>query len=231
LDTNQSAPLRLTPIASKSYTLGRKTVCFHGFPFLRMSKSSMENLGEEKLMSYAEDFHARILASPQTQVEEVSELQGSDQGCGVKWGESFAKLDQDTFLWKTHQCLLAGGLEPFCETWPEWGMMQNGECFARPIPAWITSGKGFSYMPTITKTQIIEPLEPQTKINSKGRIRKIAKTGTEGSISWALWVLLHGLNPMPKAAEYFMGWPMEWTALQPLGMDKFQMWYRSHGKL
>jgi len=34
----------------------------------------------------------------------------------------------------------------------------------------------------------------------------------------------------PEFAEWFMGWPMGWTALQPLAMDKFRQWLRSHGK-
>lgn len=52
--------------------------------------------------------------------------------------ESFAKLDTEcaekTNLssgWRTHQCSLLGGWEPFSETWPNWGIMRDGECWAR----------------------------------------------------------------------------------------------------
>ena len=53
----------------------------------------------------------------------------SDQECGEKWQGSFTKYDQDMHLWKTHQCSLLGDLEPFSETWPQWGLMRDGECW------------------------------------------------------------------------------------------------------
>ncbi len=35
------------------------------------------------------------------------------------------------------------------------------------------------------------------------------------------------LNPM--WVEWLMGWPLGWTALEPLEMDKFQQWCEQHG--
>lgn len=35
----------------------------------------------------------------------------------------------------------------------------------------------------------------------------------------------------PAMLEWSMGWPQGWTALQPLEMDKFQEWFKSHGRL
>jgi hypothetical protein len=34
----------------------------------------------------------------------------------------------------------------------------------------------------------------------------------------------------PTWCEWFMGWPIGWTASEPLGTDKFQVWLRSHGE-
>ena len=34
----------------------------------------------------------------------------------------------------------------------------------------------------------------------------------------------------PTWVEWLMNWPIEWTDLKPLGMDKFQQWLGSHGK-
>ena len=53
----------------------------------------------------------------------------SDQECGEKWRASFTKYDPDSRLWRTHQCSLLGDLEPFSETWPQWGLMRDGECW------------------------------------------------------------------------------------------------------
>jgi hypothetical protein len=34
----------------------------------------------------------------------------------------------------------------------------------------------------------------------------------------------------PDWNEWRMGWPIKWTDLKPLAMDKFQRWLHSHGK-
>ena len=36
------------------------------------------------------------------------------------------------------------------------------------------------------------------------------------------------LNPL--WVEWLMGWPIGWTDLRPLGMDKFRQWFDSHGR-
>jgi DNA (cytosine-5)-methyltransferase 1 len=33
----------------------------------------------------------------------------------------------------------------------------------------------------------------------------------------------------PTWVEWLMGWPLGWTDLRPLGMDKFQEWRQQHG--
>lgn len=38
-----------------------------------------------------------------------------------------------------------------------------------------------------------------------------------------------GGTPHPEFAEQLMGWPIGWTALEPLAMDKFRQWQRQHG--
>lgn len=44
----------------------------------------------------------------------------------------------------------------------------------------------------------------------------------------------HGVNVIggqlnPEWIEWLMGWPIGWTDLRPLAMDRFQQWRRSHG--
>ena len=34
----------------------------------------------------------------------------------------------------------------------------------------------------------------------------------------------------PEWLEWYMGWPMGWTELEPLAMDKYQEWLQQHGK-
>ena len=33
----------------------------------------------------------------------------------------------------------------------------------------------------------------------------------------------------PEWLEWFMGWPMGWTGLEPLETDKYQEWLQQHG--
>jgi DNA (cytosine-5)-methyltransferase 1 len=93
-----------------------------------------ESLGEELLMSYLEDFHAKTLAQP----VEALELTEKKVECGNTWRELLGKYNPDTALWKTAQCSLLEDLEQSLETWPRWGSMRNGECFRQPMLAQIT---------------------------------------------------------------------------------------------
>jgi DNA (cytosine-5)-methyltransferase 1 len=93
--------------------------------FGMMYKPLTESRGEELLMSYLAGFHAKT-SQPQ---EKVSELTENDLECGEKWRGSFTKYDLDSCSWKTHQCSLLGDLDEFSETWPQWGLMRDGECW------------------------------------------------------------------------------------------------------
>jgi len=67
--------------------------------------------------------------------------------CGEKWRGSFVKFDPNTSLWKTHQCSLLGDLDEFLETWPQWGLMRDGECWEQQTLAQTTRGTGFGLSP------------------------------------------------------------------------------------
>jgi hypothetical protein len=99
--------------------------------FSRLSRFGMmyrpltESRGEELLMLYLAGFHAKT-SVPQEKAQALTE---KDQECGEKWRASFTKYSPDSSLWKTHQCSLLGDLDEFLETWPQWGLMRNGECW------------------------------------------------------------------------------------------------------
>jgi hypothetical protein len=103
----------------------------------------METRGEELLTLYRAGFHAKT--SPQRGGGLA--LMESEAECGEKWRGSFTKFDQDTSLWKTHQCSLLGDLDEFLETWPQWGLMRNGECWEQQTLAQTTRGTGFGFVP------------------------------------------------------------------------------------
>jgi DNA (cytosine-5)-methyltransferase 1 len=124
-DGEQSAPLNGNPIQQAYCAPDKMTVFSRLSRFGMTYKPLTENLGEELLTLYLAGFHAKTSA-PQEKAQALTE---NDQECGEKWRGSFTKYDLDSSSWKTHQCSLLGDLEEFLETWPQWGLMRDGECW------------------------------------------------------------------------------------------------------
>jgi DNA (cytosine-5)-methyltransferase 1 len=144
--------------------------------FSRVSRFGMTfkpltaDLGEELLKSFQEDFLVKIFPLQEKEMD----LMESDQECGSKWRGSFAKWDQSTSLWRTHQCSFLGDLEPFSETYPQWGLMRNGELWEQKTLVQTTKGteSGLWLTPTVMDglpARNPEALERQYQNNRKGR--------------------------------------------------------------
>jgi len=95
----------------------------------------MADRGAELLTWYLAAFHAKTSAQP----ARVQALKASAVECGQKWPASSARYDHDLRLWKTAQCSLLEGLDVYSETWPRWGTMRGGECWAQLMPVLRTS--------------------------------------------------------------------------------------------
>lgn len=67
---------------------------------------------------------------PLPEKERESTVKRADSG--TKWQESLAKFDHATSSWKTRQLSFGVDLTKLSVTWPRWGMMRNGECWALP---------------------------------------------------------------------------------------------------
>jgi DNA (cytosine-5)-methyltransferase 1 len=117
--------------------------------FSRLSRFGMtykpltETRGEELLTLYLAAFHAPTFP----QQEKEQELMEKPLECGEKWRGSFTKYDQDSCSWKTHQCSLLGDLDEFLETWPQWGLMRDGECWEQRTLEQSIKGTGFGLSP------------------------------------------------------------------------------------
>ena len=144
--------------------------------FSRLSRFGMtfkpltEDLGEELLKSFREVFRVKTFPLQEKEMD----LMESDQECGNKWRGSFAKWDQSTSLWRTHQCSFLGDLEPFSETYPQWGLMRNGELWEQKTLVQTTKGteSGLWLTPTVMDglpARNPEALERQYQNNRKGR--------------------------------------------------------------
>ena len=284
-DGEQSAPLSGNP-TPQAYLSPDKMMDFSRLSLFGMTFAPLTaNLGAELLMSYLEDFHALTSAQREKARESMEKIQDS----GEKWRASFVKYDPDSSLWRTHQCSLLGDLDEFLETWPQWGLMQDGECWEQQTLAQTISVTAFGLLlnpmenqspptpphwptptahmsketnapsehnrntPTLT-AQVNYPTPTMQGLNGGSNSRKSAivkgnwptprtagMCGGTGS-----WDLLkknttieearamgagNGGKLNPMWVEWLMGWPLGWTDLRPLEMDKSHFVPQQHGEL
>ena len=205
---------RLNLTASKSCFKGRETESFRSFQSGTTLKPLTDLLGAGGLTLCAEDSPAKTLARQ----EKAQELKVIDLGYGKKCGESFARYDPEESLWKTRQCSLFGGLEEFSETWPRWGIMENGVCWDVTIPEEPITERGYGYLPTLRRSGQSRAFKVYVRKKYKGNLEEfLGKIGFSGFIN-------------PQFSEAMMMWPIGWTDISPLAMDKFQSWQQQHSK-
>ena len=118
--------------------------------------------------------------------------------------------------------------------------MRNGECYLRPTPALPICESASGFWQTPVADDAIE--RKAGKFNSRGEPKlsaqvKLAPTPTAGDTGFrkdkyaqggtALSTFVGGhLNP--DWEEWLMGWPIGWTALEPLAWDKYREWLSQH---
>lgn len=224
--------------------------------FSRLSRFGMtfapltDDLGADVLTSFLAAFPARISALPAKALASTE----SEAAYGLKWHGSFARYDLDTFTWKTPQCSLLEGLDEFSETWPRWGSMRNGVSCLRPTPAlricesasglWQTpvaddavnraKGKWNSRGEPKLSAQVLKwstprarDVQPEGLEVGLGRVEKYSTCSLSTAVNADESPRTSGLLN-PTWVEWLMGWPLGWTALEPLGTGKFQEWLQQH---
>lgn len=207
--------------AAASYSSDKETVSCHASPSGMMCAPLMAPHGEEGLTLSPLDSLARTLVP----LARGLALTENEAGFGQKLAEPFAKLDPATRSWKIPQILLFADWERSLETWPRWGMMRGGACWALQTQERPTIENASGFLPT--------PLARDGHTCG-------ALTRTKNGRYWNLRDWYHSLmggtvgTPARRRKrafwEWLMGWPENWTALEPLATDKFQQWLRSHGE-
>jgi DNA (cytosine-5)-methyltransferase 1 len=233
-----------------------------------MFKPLTETRGEELLTLYREGFPVKT----SVQQDEAQELKENEAGCGEKWRASFTKYDPNSRSWKTHQCSLVEDLEPFLETWPQWGLMRDGECWEQRTLEQTIRGTGFGLLPDNVSafhtpnttgldggsnsrkalkkrmenwptprscSAMAATITPEAAWNEKrnpnletivGRRcwptptshnAKEANAPSEKMRNTPTLAAQAGGSLNPMWVEWLMGWPLGWTDLKPLEMDKF----------
>jgi hypothetical protein len=207
-DGEQSAPLSGKPTQQAYCALDKMT------DFSRLSQSGMtfkpltESRGEELLMSYLEGF----LAKTCHQREEEPDLKEQDQDSGEKWRGWLAKFDPDMCLWRTPQCSLITDSEECLETYPASGLMRDGLLWEQTRLVLNTTETEYGLLPTPTARDFNG--HTITKKRPKGFNKVLPNV-------FKLEFQLHGqCYPHPTFSEGLMLWPIGWTDLKPLVMDK-----------
>lgn len=202
-----------------------------------------EDRGAALLTWYLEGFHARTSAPQAMGPASMASARDS----GAKWPALFARYSPATSSWKTAQCSLLGALDEFSETWPRWGSMRNGESYLRPTLAHPICESASGLWQTLVADDAVPRV--RGKWNSRGepklsaQVKQLAPTltvhgnynrkGASQTSGDGLITTLRQLGETdghlnPEWAEWFMGWPIGSSALQPLEMAKFREWQQQH---
>jgi hypothetical protein len=205
VDIPQFVLSKLNLTAEKSYSKDSEMEFCQSSQSGTMCKPLMETRGEEKLISSAEDSHAKTYQ----QQEKEQELKDQDQVCGNTWRESSVKFDLDTLSWKTHQCLWEEDLLPSSLTLPKWGMMRSGALLERIMSPLLIDETESGFLlptPTCADATMGAILNDNTKLImlKSGKLRKISNQGVSGSIGLARTVAMY---PTPSANEDAAGTP------------------------
>ena len=242
LDGERSVPLSGNNI-QQAYCAPDKMTKFSRLSrFGMMYKPLTEDRGEELLTLYLEDFRVK---TSQLQEKEM-DLTESAQECGNTWQELLAKLCPNTFLWKTPQFSLLEDLELSLQTFPRWGSMQNGALYQRhPLVRHIKETE-FGFMPTPTSSTGGANHNSPTTISGKRFTMNLAGYAQKFPTSTAhnaketnapsealrnepSLASVAGGKLNPTWVEWLMGWPLGWTDLKPLEMDKCLYVQQQHG--
>jgi len=217
LDGEQSVPLNGN-LTQQAYCAPDKMTDFSRLSQYGMTFAPLtEDLGEELLTLCLEDFHVKIC---QQRVEEL-DLMDQDQVCGKKWQGWLAKYDPDTSSWKTAQCSLITDLDECLEIYPTSGLMRDGLLWEQTRLVGSTTETEFGLLPTPTARDFNG--HTITKKRPKGFNKVLPNV-------FKLEFQLQGqCYPHPTFSEGLMLWPVGWTDLKRLEMDKFQEWQQQHG--
>lgn len=201
-------PSKLRRTVVKSSCKGKTTDAYSHSPSGMTCEPLTASRGVGQWISSLADSHAKIFPP----LAKARESKASGAGYGERWRESLAKYDHASRSWKTRQCSLLGGLTEFSETWPRWGMMRDGALFPLPTLALHTCERESGFLPTIGKNEYRGTSKKRYLGSPHFRGAKMAE-GLRTSVGCGMYL-------DPGFAENVMMWPIMWSALQPLAMDR-----------
>ena len=113
-------------------------------------------------------------------------------------------------------------------TWPSWGMWDAGAAYPLVPLDSTTNGDGCGLLPT--------PVARDGRsfyVTTKETALRVMKRKPLRQLHWMQFgIVYHDLKKgwaNPRFSELMMGWPIGWTDLTPLAMDKFLAWLEEFG--
>ena len=237
LDGAPSALLKLTLTVEASCSPGSGMECSTPSRSGTTCEPSTERAGEDTSMSCPEDSLART--SPPPDQDAVSPESVPD--CGPNSPESSGRSRRRTSSSKTLRTFVLADLSSSCKTLPVWGMMRGGVCWAQTpwVPPTSANDSGLLPTPTTRGNEMSLSMQkwpahrrlmdlfenlPRPRASDADRGGSAGRTD---KVRPSLETLTGG--PWISFREWMMGWPIGWTALEPLAMAKFQQWQQWHG--
>ena len=212
---------------------------------------STDDRGMEWLTLYQAAFRAKTLV-PQ---EKEQASKGRVLDSGKKWLELSMKYDRNAHSWRTHRCLFDEDLPQSLVTLPKWGMMRSGVLFRLRTAEHPTKENASGFWPTPRASDHKGAVSPFAAQKARERIggcnlpeaimeseyfrmfatptardwKDNGKSPAELARNSETLASQAGGKLNPNWVEWLMGWPIGWTDLDALGMDKFQSWQQQHG--
>jgi hypothetical protein len=200
--------------------------------------------GEELLTSYLAGFPVR---TSQSQASEPASTENG-AGCGSTWRGWLAKYDPATSSWRTAQRSFIEDSGESLETLPRSGTTRDGLLWEQPTLELHTSATDSGLWPTPVAddtgsrskkyAQGGTPLSLAVKLyptptagneKSGGYLGEWGGSGARKQMA-SLVPAEEMFGPLnPEWVEWLMGWPIGWTDLRPLEMDRFREWQQQHG--
>lgn len=217
-------------------TMGACPHSQYGMTFVRSTAA----LGEDLLMWFRGDFLARTSAPQASAQASWVSPRAWFSNCFA----SLARLGLDMCSSKTLPTYALKDLDESSKAWPAWGMTRGGVCSAiatrvarpsAPACGWLPrpTYQGNEFSPSMRRWpghQRLREQLAQWMPRPTARLYGYNKGGGSGRVGKPRPSLETLIGIRLDVRELMMDWPIGWTALRPLAMDKWHVWLRSPGQ-
>ena len=143
------------------------------------------------------------------------------QAYGQSMPALLGKYDPATCSLRTSQRLLFEGSQESLQTLPRWGWMRDGACWGLMMsgPYIIANASGFLPTPTVSDANGSGRFQPRNQVSD----------GQNQSLRDYFSLKHNWLYPPVVIVEWLMGYPIGFTAFEPLAMGRYHSWQQQHG--